>query len=463
MSQSPPRKASPSTDLSTLSLGSSPGSTVLSESRSPPPTYLPQPSSLSSTSTPAPSSEENSEENEEEKTPKKPTSAKELSVLTSRIKPIKSKPNSASSSSTALQKKRISSSCLAGKVIALGVSINADSNNHEGEHLAAMVDFINQSICKFAYIVVGDGYLLAPNYAIDKNLDIKSPNQQELSNAYQEALQAGENWEQRNLPILEGIKVPHKIIHWNDILGHPSYRDVYDQLQTLYIADKDVQQGINNSIEEFFKRHHKRLQSSSLTFPPAEKNVRDWSREYIIRESVGLLKILQLMRTDFVIYPGPELEALRVIRPHLLQGQESELVKWVELDFNRVKIRPSNEKDLVNTAAYVFKGQDRLSPITSNTPSTSYTLSQPIPIPPSKENTLPSSLMLYLLRQQQLQQQQQQLQNEFLMSLIQSQSPPKTLPPFTSHSSVSFFQLQTTPFSSIPSCSGSASTPGVTQ
>lgn len=247
---------------------------------------------------------------------------------------------------------------LANAVIALGISINR-TNFHDGEHLAAIIDAINTYRCKHLYIVIGDGNLLSTNLAINLELNPDNPDITKFEEIYDTAQTYGKKWLQHNQYILNGLKVPHTILHWNEIIGRPSYWTTRSKVDNLYISEPHIREGIEESIKQFVKRYKRQFltgtEATSIKSVPTDEIINRWSREYLLQEGVGLTRVLASMGVNFIFYPAPQLKAVEVIRNFLLSEQErASLAIWINYSFHNVKIKPSTQHDLEQSLVYKF-------------------------------------------------------------------------------------------------------------
>lgn len=179
----------------------------------------------------------------------------------------------------------------------MGISLH--SRNHEGEGLAAMVEWMNMR-GQFEHVRVGlSDTLNRFNYAHSHRVS--------LTEAYKAVAQSGDAWLAENSKILDGLAMPHDLRRWSHWLEN--YRQEIEQNKTLFEHAYDEDAGLRSSIDAdisaFLTRTHKLHDIEQL----------EASRRYLIEELAVYSAILRVNPAT-TVYPGKQLNCFAYMRDH---------------------------------------------------------------------------------------------------------------------------------------------------
>lgn len=124
---------------------------------------------------------------------------------------------------------------------------------HEGEEFLAVIKLINRSFKECTILI--DDSIQRHTMKIDSSLDEKS--------LYDLAVEEGDNWLERNINFYSQLKIPYKIMRWDDWSTHQNYNASHRRIVDFYQKNDSYQAAVNKNIEEFLERyqaHHENFQ-----------------------------------------------------------------------------------------------------------------------------------------------------------------------------------------------------------
>lgn len=187
------------------------------------------------------------------------------------------------------------------KTCSLGISLQ--SQNHVGDKLAAMVDWINSTGHFERCVVDLSDTLHRHNLALQNSL---SP-----AAAHEMASRLGDEWLAENQKILDRLSIPHEVIRWDSWLSHPRLGDNRMEFDNAFLKDKNFRAALLRDVGHFFDR----TQNKPLKDVP-EEAIRQ-SMEYLLEE----LAVHSLFFEKYpcaTIYPGRQQESFRLVRDGLV-------------------------------------------------------------------------------------------------------------------------------------------------
>lgn len=218
------------------------------------------------------------------------------------------------------------------------LAISVGQKAHEGENLAATIDYINNNF-KSCTIALGDS-LQRHNFTFLYSLDSR--------NAYKKSLAEGNSWLERNKPIYNELRIPFQITRWDEWLNHEDYKAIESKLRKIYKKDEKVREAFEKTSEDFKERFKKILMGENIeiTAELLEK-VKEKSIEYLKEESIIMTAIWATEGYNYILYPSPILEAVERAREKLLDEKQEHFSKWLELSFERVNMEQERYKGLI--------------------------------------------------------------------------------------------------------------------
>lgn len=178
-----------------------------------------------------------------------------------------------------------------GGIFSFGISMG--SENHEGESLSAIVDWINQSSFEKGIIDLSDTlnqyWFLLNGYNVNE--------------AHEISTKQGDEWLARNLSILNKIGKPFEIIRWNHWRNHPEFKETLQTINEIFDQNMKLRMAIYADIAEFYARKN---------LSPSAGNL-DISNKYFLEEMAGHTLLQKEMKCT-AIYPGKQLESYKLIR-----------------------------------------------------------------------------------------------------------------------------------------------------
>ncbi len=171
------------------------------------------------------------------------------------------------------------------------VSISVGQDSHEGEKFLATMKMINMRFKKCT-ISVNDTLQRYTIAAID-------PLKRSPEELYDEAKKRGDEWIERNLPIItQELKIPFNIIRWDDYLNFSKFQENNVIVRELYANNPDYKDFIENVVLELHSRH-KDGKFNNVTFD----EFRALSKEYLLEECAAFLQWFD-QPYDYELYPS---------------------------------------------------------------------------------------------------------------------------------------------------------------
>lgn len=183
----------------------------------------------------------------------------------------------------------------------LGISMG--SGHHHGETLTAIVDWLNTHNFECGMIDVSDT-LNRYNYMI-----AGTPEKE----AFEITRREGVKWELQNKQVLSNLKMPIKLIHWDQWLQDPRFNPYHSAFHAAFDRNPAFRMAIMQDIQ----RHYSRKYNQSIH----ERSAADieLSKEFYIEE----LAVLSIQFEDYPcveVYPGRELDCVKIVRGGQVKG-----------------------------------------------------------------------------------------------------------------------------------------------
>jgi tRNA-dependent cyclodipeptide synthase len=185
----------------------------------------------------------------------------------------------------------------------LGISVG---QNHSGESLSAIVDWINQSSFQHGIIDLSDT-LNRYNFMREGVSEQR---------AMMLARQQGSQWLADNAQTLEKLTKPAEIIRWDSWITNPDFTAMQLRVVNAYQQSLALQHAVLQDIKMFLARKSAPLSSDDYAL----------CRAYLLEEITGHC-LLYASSDIAAIYPGKQLESYKAIRAGVVPGLPSGLVE----------------------------------------------------------------------------------------------------------------------------------------
>jgi signal transduction histidine kinase/CheY-like chemotaxis protein len=171
------------------------------------------------------------------------------------------------------------------------VSISVGQESHEGEKFLATMKMINMRFKKCT-ISVNDTLQRYTIAAID-------PLKRSPEELYNEAKRKGDEWLERNMPVItQELKIPFDVIRWDDYLHFSKFQENNIRVRDLYEKNQEYRSFIENVVLELHSRH-KDGKFNNVTF----EEFHALSKEYLLEECAAFLQWLD-QPYDYELYPS---------------------------------------------------------------------------------------------------------------------------------------------------------------
>jgi len=213
--------------------------------------------------------------------------------------------------------------------IIIGISVGG--KHHEGESLKALIDLINKEPLYKAVrcmIAVCDS-LQRHNYWLDGDMTEEK--------AHLASIEQGDQWLERNFPILETLKIPFEISRWEAWRTHPKYADAYEQICNLADADAGFKEALSTSVTEYKNRDKKRNNGSGSVQDPLQQERQ--SQIYFFEECAVIPILWPSTQYQIILYPQKIPSVVRYACQKLLPENKQPLFQWVHFRlYNKKKV-----------------------------------------------------------------------------------------------------------------------------
>lgn len=191
-----------------------------------------------------------------------------------------------------------------GGQFVLGVSMG--SQNHQGEALEALVEWINQSSFTGGIIDLSDtlnryGFMM-------RGLGAAS--------AMALSRQQGDQWLEQNGSILNGLKKPIRVIRWNEWLYHQDFDETLETVRDIFHKTPEFRGAIYKDIGAYYGRRELRVSADAVTE----------SVNYFLEE-IAAHTLLHREYDVVAIYPGKQLESYKFLRSNQVEGMPNGINK----------------------------------------------------------------------------------------------------------------------------------------
>lgn len=222
-------------------------------------------------------------------------------------------------------KKEVTSTIQPGKKAILLISVG--QHYHEGQKLLATINLINKHHLSSCKIIIADTLQRHNHF-----------NYMNKNDAYNYTLKQGKLWLVRNKSILEKLKMPYTVEHWDDTIKHPAYQEEKALLMEYYHFNADLQNAIFQTINSYIMRKQRR--DSSLT-------QLSWRNcfNYIIEECPVIVSLAARDGFDYIIYPNDRTTAMTKAYNYLVSNRYPNKAQWLSLRFKRRANNVLSEKN----------------------------------------------------------------------------------------------------------------------
>lgn len=212
------------------------------------------------------------------------------------------------------------------------VGISVGQAYHEGRRLRAIFDFAANNFAE-VIILVADSlrrYSLSLKY------------EQPPEALWDEALQLGDEWLQRNQKALDRFSNPYRITRYRDWVTHSEFSARIAQVRTLYDDNRQVQDAVDQDIVAYLKRYNgrgpkKRLEVESSYYA---------CREFLLEEIAVCSLLSEKWGVSLETYPGNMLKTFRIFSSGILPIDNShDTWQWRNIPLKLEKMTTDAEKD----------------------------------------------------------------------------------------------------------------------
>ena len=171
------------------------------------------------------------------------------------------------------------------------VSISVGQEAHEDEKFRATMKMVNLRFKK-CVISVSD---ILQRYSISA----KDPLQRSPEEFYEYSKELGDEWLERNIPIIEEeLKIPYEIMRWDDYVKNPKFQDRHKQVIDLFENNHEYQDVIKKTARDFLTRSFVDL---NINISP--ERFCKLSEDYLLEESAAFLEWVD-KKYDYELYPS---------------------------------------------------------------------------------------------------------------------------------------------------------------
>lgn len=193
---------------------------------------------------------------------------------------------------------------------------------HEGVKLQSTLTLVNRSF-KGCVILIDDAIQRHSMQIENKNVPLET-----LMAVSEEE---GDDWINRNYPVLETLEIPYKIIRWRKWLFHSEFVEKKETISQLYQDNAEFKRAIDEGIANFLDRHKKRKESL-VDFD--EAHAFNCCLNYLIEECACMC-LWPEEGCEFELYPSGRNPAMIATYEKLIKPAHPNLLISVSLYFKK--------------------------------------------------------------------------------------------------------------------------------
>lgn len=184
---------------------------------------------------------------------------------------------------------------------------------HEGAKLAAMLTLINKnfSSCDVAVCDVLQRHTIQIH-------DFSS-----VEEIYIKSKLEGEKWITRNKSLLELLKIPSKVFHWEEYFLRSNFDSCKEIVLKAYKEDETFKAAMHQTINEFIQRYERRAIIID------QKRAFDCCFNYLVEETAVMMLMWPECQYHYIVYPANMPVFLSVFHKHFVAPYWPTLLKWV--------------------------------------------------------------------------------------------------------------------------------------
>jgi hypothetical protein len=144
------------------------------------------------------------------------------------------------------------------------------------------------------------------------------------------SMKAGDEWIERNMPILNKLKITYQTIRWNQWLNDPRFANAFIEISTMFDIDSNFKNAIKCSVKAFSTRFRKRYEKLGFDSEAINSEILEQScNAYLLEECVIIMQLWPTNKDDhceYLLYPGKMTKALACAYDKMVQKKD--LFKW---------------------------------------------------------------------------------------------------------------------------------------
>lgn len=201
--------------------------------------------------------------------------------------------------------------------------ISVGQEAHEGRHFELTIELINKSFSRCT-ILLGDSI---QRYTMALAKDAKPENH------YQDALSAGNDWLQRNSRSLLNLRLPYKILRWDQWLFHPDFSRAKMAIESAFKEDEQYYKSFVETADAYLNRYKKQR---GIEYFDGSKAY-SICLEYLIEEC-AIFCLWPELKCEFELYPNAHNSAIEATRRKFLIPAFPNLLHSVSLRFRHANL-----------------------------------------------------------------------------------------------------------------------------
>lgn len=203
------------------------------------------------------------------------------------------------------------------KTCALPISVGQPY--HESIKLFATIELINKYFAK-CIVIVCDSLQRHNVYYMEKE-----------STAYNEAIEAGTRWIERNTTFLQQLRIPYKIIRWDEWRKSDLFPIYLKKIEDLYSVDDHFIEMVNTCATSFVDKHL--LHYDQTVFSQPIEKAKEICKNYLKEEAAVLLMWYDQKICDFIAYPGNNNLVIQTIYEYFINNNKNNKLISLRIKF----------------------------------------------------------------------------------------------------------------------------------
>lgn len=209
------------------------------------------------------------------------------------------------------------------------VGISVGQMYHEGSRLRAIFDFVAANFGK-ATILIADSL---------KRYTLTMKKGGSPVNFWEEAIQLGNEWLNRNKHIIQSIPIPYEITQYSYWLTTPEYPDFITNVHRIYKENSHFEEAVHIDASNYLARYQARKPQEKFHL----ESLFPLCIDFLLEEVAVCALLSQSIGTTVECYPGTMPQCYKIFSEYNIDNAPRNLKNWVyvSIEFTDISVAGS--------------------------------------------------------------------------------------------------------------------------